>query len=132
MARLVGSTSRLASRAEPLFRARARWASRPKLGSLHERAAASRAEPSSARLVSTPTCIHLVLLCPFAKALWSLTLTWEHFNANIILPMGVPTHPSLWWEEAHAKISKNDRSRFNGVVSYVEVYYWIAYLLPKV
>jgi hypothetical protein len=77
------------------------------------------------------TCIHLVLLCPFAKALWSLTLTWEHFNANLILPMGVPTHPSLWWEEAQAKISKNDRSQFNGVVSYVEVYNWIAYLLPK-
>jgi hypothetical protein len=33
-----------------------RWASRAELGSLHERAATSRAEPSSARLVSTPIC----------------------------------------------------------------------------
>jgi hypothetical protein len=37
-----------------------RWASRAELGSLHERAAASRAEPSSARLVSTPTYCHVL------------------------------------------------------------------------
>jgi hypothetical protein len=57
MAGLVGSASRLASpeRAEPSrFSELARWASRAELGSLRERAAASRAEPSSARLVSTP------------------------------------------------------------------------------
>jgi hypothetical protein len=57
MARLVGSASRLASqeRAEPsLVFELARWASRAELGSLHERAAASQAEPSSAQLVSTP------------------------------------------------------------------------------
>jgi hypothetical protein len=54
------------------------------------------------------TYIHLVLLCPCAKAVWSLTLTWEQFDANLIPPIGVPTHLSLWWEEAHAKIPKND------------------------
>jgi hypothetical protein len=53
MARLVGSTSRLASpeRAEPSwFSELARWANRAELGSVRE-----RAEPSSARLVSTPS-----------------------------------------------------------------------------
>jgi hypothetical protein len=54
MARLVGSAS--SERAEPsLFSELVRWASRAELSSLHERAATSRAEPSSARLVSTPT-----------------------------------------------------------------------------
>jgi hypothetical protein len=55
MARLVGSASRLASpeRAEPSrFSELARWASQAELDSLRELAAA---EPSSARLVSTPT-----------------------------------------------------------------------------
>jgi hypothetical protein len=58
MAGLVGSASRLASleRAEPSrFSELARWASRAEPSSLRERAATSRAEPSSARLVSTPT-----------------------------------------------------------------------------
>jgi hypothetical protein len=57
MDKLVGSASRLASpeRAEPSrFPELARWASRAEPGSLHKRAATSRAEPSSARLVSTP------------------------------------------------------------------------------
>jgi hypothetical protein len=50
MPRLVGSASRLASqeRAEPSrFFELVRWASRAELGSLHERAAASRAELGS-------------------------------------------------------------------------------------
>jgi hypothetical protein len=58
MARLVGSASRLTSpeRAEPSrFSELDRWASLAELGSLCERAAASRSEPSSARLVSTPS-----------------------------------------------------------------------------
>jgi hypothetical protein len=57
-------------------------------------------------------------LLPKQYGLWSLTLTWEQFNTNLIPSMGVPTHLSLWWEEAHAKIPKNDRRRFNGVVIY--------------
>jgi hypothetical protein len=68
MPRLVGSASRLASRlasqerAEPSrFFELVRWASRAELGSLHERAAASRAEPSRARLVSTPSPKHLTI-----------------------------------------------------------------------
>jgi hypothetical protein len=52
MARLVGSASQLASpeQAEPSrFSELARWASRAELGSLRERAAASRAKLGSAR-----------------------------------------------------------------------------------
>jgi hypothetical protein len=64
MARLVGSASRLASpeRAEPsLFSELARWASRAELGSLRERAAASRAEPSRARLGSFPPLLPVAM-----------------------------------------------------------------------
>jgi len=32
------------------------------------------------------TGLHMALLCPFAKAVWSLILQWEHFDAQLILP----------------------------------------------
>jgi hypothetical protein len=69
MPRLVDSASRLASqeRAEPSrFFQLVRWASRAELDSLHERAAASRAEPSRARLVSTPSCSPQAAVCALA------------------------------------------------------------------
>ena len=64
------------------------------------------------------TCIHLVLICPFAKAVWSLTVAWMHFNGDQILPSDEPAHLIRWWEETQAKIPKSDRRRFNGVVVY--------------
>jgi hypothetical protein len=59
----------------------------------------------------------LALLCPFAKAIWSLTLAWVHFDENLIIPSDEPSHLIRWWEETQAKIPKSERL-FNGVVIY--------------
>jgi hypothetical protein len=67
---------------------------------------------------SMETCIHLALLCPFAKSVWSLTLAWVHFDENLIISSKEPSKLIRWWEESHAKILKSERRRFNGVVIY--------------
>jgi hypothetical protein len=64
------------------------------------------------------TCIHLALLCPFAKSIWSLTLAWGHFDENLITPSEEPSKMIRWWEESQARIQKSERRRFNGVVIY--------------
>jgi hypothetical protein len=64
------------------------------------------------------TCIHLALLCPFAKSVWRLTLAWVHFDENLIIPSEEPSKLIRWWEESQAKILKTERRRFNGVVIY--------------
>jgi hypothetical protein len=58
----------------------------------------------------------LSLLCPFAKVVWSLILSWEHFDAQSILPYQEPVHLSSWWEEAETKITKGERKCFNRIV----------------
>jgi hypothetical protein len=62
------------------------------------------------------TGLHLSLLCPFAKAVWRLVLSWEHFDAHLTLPSQDPVHLISWWEEAVTKINKGERKRFNGMV----------------
>jgi hypothetical protein len=79
MARLVGSESRLASpeRAEPSrFSELARWASRAELGSLRERAAASRA-----RLGSFPPLLLTVAASPTSGVVASAHLLLEAGSA---------------------------------------------------
>jgi hypothetical protein len=49
------------------------------------------------------------LLCPFAKTVWNLILSWEHFDAQLILPPQDPIHLSSWWEEVETKITKGER-----------------------
>ena len=56
------------------------------------------------------------LLCPFAKAVWSLILSWEHFDAQLIEPSHEPVHLISWWEEAETKITKGETKRFNEMV----------------
>jgi hypothetical protein len=46
------------------------------------------------------TCIHLALLCPFAKSVWSLTLAWGHYDENLITPSEEPSKMIWWWEES--------------------------------
>jgi hypothetical protein len=58
----------------------------------------------------------LSLLCPFTKAVWSLILSWEHFDAQLILPSQELAHFISWWEEAETKIIKGERRCFNGMV----------------
>jgi hypothetical protein len=64
------------------------------------------------------TCIHLALLCPFAKSAWRLTLVWGHFDENLVIPSEEPTKLTRWWEVSQAKIPIGERRRFNGVVIY--------------
>jgi hypothetical protein len=57
------------------------------------------------------TCIHLALLWPFAKSVWSLTLAWGHFDENISnhsirgaeqddpVVGGIPGQDSKKWEK---------------------------------
>jgi hypothetical protein len=51
----------------------------------------------------------LSLLCPFAKAVWSLILSWEYFDAQLILPSQEPVHLISGWEEAETKITKGGK-----------------------
>jgi hypothetical protein len=62
------------------------------------------------------TCIHLALLCLFAKAVWSLTLTWVHFRRKSN-PRAYPY--VLVVGRSPSKDSKIDRRRFNRVVIYI-------------
>jgi hypothetical protein len=55
------------------------------------------------------TCIHLALLCPFAKSVWSLTLAWGHFDENLITPSEESSKMIRWWEESQSRIQKSER-----------------------
>jgi hypothetical protein len=46
----------------------------------HRRQFTKRGLATARPLRMLETCIHLALLCLFAKAVWSLTLTWVHFR----------------------------------------------------
>jgi hypothetical protein len=61
-------------------------------------------------------CLRLSLLCPFAKAVWSQILSWEHFDVQFIHPTQAPPHLKSWWEWAASKIPKQEQRRFNGMV----------------
>jgi hypothetical protein len=69
------------------------------------------ASPRSLRSCNGPleTCIHLALLCPFAKSVWRVTLAWAHFDENLIFPSEEPSKLIRWWEASHAKIPKSER-----------------------
>jgi hypothetical protein len=45
-----------------------------------------------------------------------IILSWEHFDAQLILPSQEPVHLISWWEKAETKITKGERKRFNGLV----------------
>lgn len=64
------------------------------------------------------TCIHLALLCPFAKSVWRLTLAWAHFDENLIFSSEEPCKLIQWWEASQTKIPKSERRWFNGVLIY--------------
>jgi len=63
------------------------------------------------------TCVHLSLLCPFTITVWSQILTWENFDNHLI-------QSCSWWEEAAAKVTKEERRRFNGLVIYISWNLW--------
>ena len=64
------------------------------------------------------SCLHLSLLCPFAKAVWNQVLSWEHFDAQLICPTQDPPNLKSWWQEAASKIAKEEKRGFNGLVIY--------------
>lgn len=70
------------------------------------------------------TCVHLSLLCPFAIAVWSQILTWENFDSHLIQSIHDHVHLSSWWKEAAAKVTKEERRRFNGLVIYASWNLW--------
>jgi hypothetical protein len=74
---------------------------------------------------SLETCIHLALLCPFAKSVWRLTLAWGHFDENLVISSEEPTKLTRWWEVSQAKIPKGERRQFNGIVIYTILGAWI-------
>jgi hypothetical protein len=59
------------------------------------------------------TGLHLSLLCPFAKAVWSRILSWEHSDGQSILTTQDPRQFKSWWDEAETKIAREERRRFN-------------------
>ena len=65
------------------------------------------------------TGLHLCLLCPLAKSVWTQVLTWEHFDVQLIQHDVDPSKINSWWEEAAQKVPKDQRRRFNGMVIYV-------------
>ena len=67
------------------------------------------------------TGLHLSLLCPFAKAVWSQVLSWENFDVQ--LPQQDP-QCLAWWEEVASKVPKQERRTFNGVLIYVVWNLW--------
>jgi hypothetical protein len=64
------------------------------------------------------TGLHLCLLCPFAKAVWNIVLSWEHFDDLHLQPLSDPPHIYIWWEDAARRVPRTERRRFNGVVIY--------------
>ena len=58
-----------------------------------------------------------ILLCPFAKAVWSQVLSWENFDVQ--LPQQDPQCLATWWEDVASKVPKQERQTFNGVLIYV-------------
>jgi hypothetical protein len=42
--------------------------------------------------------LYLSLLYPFAKEIWNLVLTWEHYDAYLIRLQTQPAEISAWWE----------------------------------
>jgi hypothetical protein len=42
--------------------------------------------------------LHLCLLCPLTKEIWSLVLAWEHYDADLIHPQTQPAEIGAWWE----------------------------------
>jgi len=57
-------------------------------------------------------------LCPLAKEIWGLVLTWEHYDADLICTQTQPVEIGAGWEQVAAKIPKQRRRHFNGVVIY--------------
>jgi len=68
------------------------------------------------------TGLHLSLLCPFAKAVWSQVLSWENFDVQ--LPQQDPQCLATWWEDVASKVPKQERRTFNGVLIYVVWNLW--------
>jgi hypothetical protein len=64
------------------------------------------------------TGLHLSLLCPFAKTVWTQVLSWEHFDAQQIHSQSAPTHIATLWEAAARKVTRDEKRRFNRMVIY--------------
>jgi len=68
------------------------------------------------------TGLHLSLLCPFAKAVWSQVLSWENFDVQ--LPQQDPQCLATWWEDVASMVPKQERRTFTGVLIYVVWNLW--------
>jgi hypothetical protein len=64
------------------------------------------------------TGLHLCLCCPFAKAVWSQILAWEHFDGILVPQQNDPSDIRQWWENAASKVARPERRRFNAMVIY--------------
>jgi hypothetical protein len=49
------------------------------------------------------TGLHLSLLCPFAKALWSQVLSWENFDVQLSQPSAWPLGGRMWQARCQSK-----------------------------
>jgi hypothetical protein len=68
------------------------------------------------------TGLHLSLLCPFAKAVWSKVLSWENFDVQ--LPQQEPQCLANWWEDVASMIAKQERRTFNRALIYIVWNIW--------
>jgi hypothetical protein len=68
------------------------------------------------------TGLHLSLLCPFAKAVWSKVLSWENFDVQ--LPQQEPQCLANWWEDVASMIPKQECRTFNGALIYIVWNIW--------
>lgn len=64
------------------------------------------------------TRLRLSLLCSFTKIVWSQILSREQFDVQLMQPSQDHPHLKNWWEEAAAKMSKEEKWRFNGMLIY--------------
>ena len=64
------------------------------------------------------TGLHLILLCPFAKAVWNQVLVWEDFDTQLSNTQPEPMCIDDWWDKAVQKVPIPMKRQFNGVVIY--------------
>jgi hypothetical protein len=51
----------------------------------------------------------LVTTLPIRQSSIEIILSWEHFDAQLILPSQEPVHLISWWEQAKTKITKGGK-----------------------